>query len=428
MDLKQFKVSSGLVFAGTPFTKAGPQHQCYWNAHGCPPWNSGAPPGREQPGGTAPKSEAASGQQRGLQQNRRELPDASPRPGVHPAPEHKQRFGAHWWSASSRSQSWKRKPRHTLSLRGWQHEVSPNCQYCQVCKIYPILGIIVVLSIVLWRRVLAATALAFILRLGSALTADSATHANMICIVLVNKGSHKLHHVTTADASDPSAASLMPKDVRTAIEKSRASQRKAGHDTSIRPASGCPATFPLPSSNSAGVSLSRVADSRCTGNLGIYEYCNNAMIRTTGSQFALTLPSGSGSLSKSLLQVSITSNLSHQDVLCGGTVGNTGEEGVISFVSLGKQYAPRSKRKGQQTSTQEIRHNYTRNHHSPTDDVTHQMQTNAFCTDMSLISFASISEHYTIMNANKRPTCVLTISVAVVFVSVGCRWPSAACA
>ena len=66
-----------------------------------------------------------------------------------------------------------------------------------------LLGINFSLGIKVWRRVLAAAALAFISRLGSALTANNATRGTIIFVVVVNEGSHDLHHVNTAGVSDP---------------------------------------------------------------------------------------------------------------------------------------------------------------------------------------------------------------------------------
>ena len=57
-------------------------------------------------------------------------------------------------------------------------------------------------------------------------------------MVVVNKGPHDLHHVNTAGASHPVTASLLAKDVRTAINKPRPSQRKAGHGAASRPEFG----------------------------------------------------------------------------------------------------------------------------------------------------------------------------------------------
>ena len=147
------------------------------------------------------------------------------------------------------------------------------------------------------RRVQAVPAIAFILRLGIALTANSATCTTMICVVGVSKARNDLYDVDSA--SDPVTASLMAEDVQTVMKKSRPSQRKAGHDTAIRSASDFWATRPQPSSISEDVPCIHATPSRCAGNLDKDEYYSNTRVQTTESRCALTLPPSADSSSES---------------------------------------------------------------------------------------------------------------------------------
>ena len=137
------------------------------------------------------------------------------------------------------------------------------------------------------------------------------------------------HHVDSAGASDPMTASLMAEDVRTVTEKSRPSQRKAGHNAAIRPASGLLATQPQQSGISADGPLSCATTSRCAGILDRDEYYSNARIQTSGSRFALSCPSRLGSSPESLLQALIFSTSLHQDILCGAKLATPGKMALL---------------------------------------------------------------------------------------------------
>ena len=84
---------------------------------------------------------------------------------------------------------------------------------------------------------------------------------------MVNKCSHMLHNMDPTGDSDPVTASLMAEDVQIVMKNFRPSQREAGHDTAIRPASGLWATRPQTSSIRVDVPLICMTLSRCAGNL-----------------------------------------------------------------------------------------------------------------------------------------------------------------
>ena len=118
---------------------------------------------------------------------------------------------------SSRGQGWARRSSLPSSRKPWQRGLSPSRQDSQGQN--QIFGVIVVLGIKLWRRVLTAVALTFIRESGSwrqgAPTmghplVGSLVRTGIRCTIVIQER-HNL--VTISGSSYPMAASFMAKDV-----------------------------------------------------------------------------------------------------------------------------------------------------------------------------------------------------------------------
>ena len=128
-----------------------------------------------------------------------QVTDASPRPGPFTSPERKQGSLVRKWRASSKGRGSASRSHLPISSKPWQQGRLPVLSPVRLPDHIQLLSIIFVLSVELWRHVLAAATLAFITSSGSPgqgattrndFAAGSLVRASMVCSIVIKDHSH----------------------------------------------------------------------------------------------------------------------------------------------------------------------------------------------------------------------------------------------